>query len=85
MPGGFGGAGGVFNNNRNSGKATTATTTTKTPSGPPKPPGNLVRVENYTRAISVGGPLIECWDYNTRYLFLKLNFLEFPLIFLDFP
>ena len=55
LPGGFGGPGGGFSNNRNSGKATTATTTKKPPPGPPKPPGNLVRVENPTRAISGGG------------------------------
>ena len=52
LPGGFGGPGGGFSNNRNSGKATTATTTKKPPPGPPKPPGKLVRVENFTRAIS---------------------------------
>ena len=46
-----------------SGKATTATTTKKPPPGPPKPPGNLVRVENFTRAISGGVPLIKCRDY----------------------
>ena len=54
LPGGFGGPGVGFSNNRNSGKATTATTTRKPPPGPPKPPGKLVRVENFTRAISGG-------------------------------
>ena len=53
LPGGFGGPG-DFSNNRSSGKATTVTTAKKTPPGPPKPPGNLVRVENPTRAISGG-------------------------------
>ena len=54
LPGGFGGTGGGFVDNRNSGKATTATKTRKPHPGPPKPPGKLVRVENFTRAISGG-------------------------------
>ena len=54
LPDGFGGPGGGFKNHRNSGKATIATTTNKTTPGPPKPPGKLVRVENFTRAISGG-------------------------------
>ena len=52
MPGSFGGPGGGFSYNTSSGKATTATTTKKTPGKTPKPPGNLVRVENFTRTIS---------------------------------
>ena len=50
----FGGpGGGPFKTGSNSGFATIFIS--KTPPGPPKPPGNLVRVDNSTRAISGGG------------------------------
>ena len=46
---------------RSNGKATTATTTKKPPPGPPKPPGNLVRVEKLTRAISGEFTQLSAW------------------------
>ena len=68
MPGGFGVFPGGFGNNRSSGKATTATTTKKTPGKTPKPTGKLACVENLTRAISGGEPLIKCRDYKSNSL-----------------
>ena len=63
LPGGFGGPGGSFLVVVAAVALPLLLLLLEPPPGPPKPPGNLVRVENSTQAISGGGALIKRRDY----------------------